>query len=92
MNPPYGTETGKWLKKAYEESLDGATVVCLIPARPDSRYWHDIILPYAAQISFIKGRLHFSNSKNTAGFPSALVIFDKCSRGHYKSMSYKAKS
>lgn len=89
MNPPYGTETGKWIRKAYEESLKGAMVVCLIPVRPDNRYWHDIILPYASRIWFIKRRLHFSNSKNTAGFPSALVLFHRNIQGEYKHMSYE---
>ena len=88
MNPPYGTETGRWIRKAYEESLEGATVMCLIPARPDSRYWHEIILPYAARIQFVKGRLHFSDSKNAAGFPSALVLFHRSSQGRYQDMRF----
>ena len=89
MNPPYGTETGKWIRKAYEESLKGATVLCLIPARPDSSYWHNYILPYAAKIQFIGGRLHFSESKQAAGFPSALVLFHRISQGAYAHMIYR---
>ena len=88
MNPPYGSETSKWIKKAYEESLKNATVVCLIPARVDTSYWHDYIFPYAANIRFIRGRLHFSESKSPAGFPSALVLFHKVSHGHYKELIY----
>lgn len=76
MNPPYGREIVKWIKKAYSESVKGATVVCLIPARTDTKYWHEIIFPYAKEIRFIKGRLKFGKSKNAAPFPSALVIFD----------------
>ena len=76
MNPPYGREQASWIKKAYEESLKGAIVVCLIPARTDTKIWHDIIFPYA-QIRFIKGRLKFGNNKNSAPFPSAVVIFKK---------------
>ena len=75
MNPPYGRQIGKWIEKAYTESLKGATVVCLIPARTDTRYWHEFIFPYAYEIRFIKGRLKFGNSDNSAPFPSALVIF-----------------
>ena len=41
MNPPYGREIGRWVKKAWEESLKGALVVCLLPARVDTRWWHD---------------------------------------------------
>jgi len=76
MNPPYGREIGKWIKKAYEESKKSAIVVCLIPARTDTRYWWDFIFPYA-EIRFIKGRLKFTNNGKSAPapFPSAIVIF-----------------
>lgn len=75
MNPPYGREQPNWIKKAYKESLkNGTTVVCLIPARTDTKVWHDIIFPNA-EIRFIKGRLKFGGSKNSAPFPSAVVIF-----------------
>ena len=75
MNPPYGREIKDWVKKAYEESLKGATVVCLIPSRTDTKYWHDYIFPYSREITFLKGRLKFGNSKNSAPFPSAIVVF-----------------
>ena len=73
MNPPYGREIGKWMQKAYQESQKGATVVCLVPARTDTTWWHD----YAMQgsITFIRGRLKFGDSKNSAPFPSAVVVF-----------------
>nr|WP_195251986.1 DNA N-6-adenine-methyltransferase [Romboutsia sp. 1001713B170207_170306_H8] len=74
MNPPYVRQIGKWIEKAYNESVKGATVVCLIPARTDTKYWHEFIFPYASEIRFIKGRLKFGNSDNSAPFPSALVI------------------
>tara|TARA_B100001094_G_C18114105_1_gene762929 strand:+ start:736 stop:1164 length:429 start_codon:yes stop_codon:yes gene_type:complete len=76
MNPPYGREISKWVKKAYQESLKGAIVVCLIPARTDTRYWWDFIFPYA-EVRFIKGRLKFTNNGKSAPapFPSAIVIF-----------------
>ena len=82
MNPPYGREIGKWIEKAYVESLGGATVVCLIPARTDTKYWHEFIFPHAHEIRFIKGRLKFGNSKNSAPFPSALVVFknERCQK------------
>ena len=76
MNPPYGREINKWLRKAYEESLKGAIVVCLIPSRTDTKYWHDYCMK-ASEIRFIKGRLKFGNSVNSAPFPSAVVIFGK---------------
>ena len=76
MNPPYGREINKWLRKAYEESLKGTIVVCLIPSRTDTKYWHDYCMK-ASEIRFIKGRLKFGNSVNSAPFPSADVIFGK---------------
>ncbi len=75
MNPPYGREIKYWVQKAYEESLKGATVVCLIPARTDTTYWHDYIFGKADDIRFIKGRLKFGGSKNPAPFPSAIIIY-----------------
>ncbi|MCH4365383.1 phage N-6-adenine-methyltransferase [Staphylococcus haemolyticus] len=75
MNPPYGRGIKKWIKKAYEESLNGATVVCLIPARTDTTYWHDFIFDKADDIKFLKGRLKFGNGKNSAPFPSAIVVY-----------------
>lgn len=76
MNPPYGGHTGDWIKKAYESSKEGAIVVCLIVSSTDRSYWHEYIFTYAAQIRFIRGRLHFNNSKSSAPFASAIVIFD----------------
>lgn len=73
MNPPYGREIGKWMQKAYESSLSGATVVCLVPARTDTKWFHDFAM--MGEIRFIKGRLKFGGSKNSAPFPSAIVIF-----------------
>ena len=73
MNPPYGREIGKWMKKAYESSLAGATVVCLVPARTDTAWWHDYAMK--GEIEFIRGRLKFGDSKNSAPFPSAIVVF-----------------
>jgi phage N-6-adenine-methyltransferase len=73
MNPPYGKEIGRWMKKAYESSQQGAIVVCLVPSRTDTKWWHDYAMK--GKITFIKGRLKFGGSKNSAPFPSAIVIF-----------------
>lgn len=75
MNPPYGREIGKWIKKAYESSREGVTVVCLIPARTDTAWWHDYVMK--GSIEFIRGRLKFGGQKNSAPFPSAIVVFKK---------------
>jgi phage N-6-adenine-methyltransferase len=74
MNPPYGKEISLWMKKAYESSLQGATVVCLVPSRTDTKWWHNYAIK--GKIEFIKGRLKFGNSKNSAPFPSAVIIFN----------------
>lgn len=70
MNPPYGREIGKWVKKASENPM----TVCLLPARTDTRWFHDYIYG-KAEIRFIRGRLKFGGSKNSAPFPSMIVIF-----------------
>ena len=76
MNPPYGREIKKWVKKAYEESLKGTVVVCLIPARTDTSYWHEYIFEKACEIRFVKGRIKFGDSEQGAPFPSAVVVFN----------------
>jgi len=74
-NPPYGTEIKHWVKKCSDESKKPNTkVVMLIPARTDTIYFHEYIY-HKAKLRFIKGRLKFGNSKNSAPFPSMLVIF-----------------
>jgi len=73
LNPPYGREIGKWIEKAYLESQKGATVVCLIPARTDTKYFHDFC--FKGEVRFLRGRLKFSKHKNCAPFPSAIIIF-----------------
>ena len=73
MNPPYGRQIGFWVKKAYEESTRGALVVCLIPSRTDTKWWHEYCMK--GEIRFFRGRLKFGGSKNSAPFPSAVVIF-----------------
>ena len=75
MNPPYGREIKKWIQKAYEESRKPkTTVVCLIPSRTDTRYWHDYCMK-SHEICFVRGRLKFGDSTNSAPFPSAIVVF-----------------
>lgn len=73
MNPPYGRTIGEWVKKAYESSLQGATVVCLLPARTDTKWWHEYCMK--GEIRLVRGRLKFGEGKNSAPFPSAVVIF-----------------
>lgn len=80
MNPPYGREIIHWMKKAYESSLQGATVVCLVPARTDTKWWHEYAMK--GEIEFIRGRLKFGDAKNSAPFPSAVVVFHG-SKNHY---------
>ena len=77
-NPPY-SEINKWVEKAYRESRqDNTLIVLLIPARTDTRYFHNFIYQ-RAEIRFVKGQLKFGQSKNSAPFPSMIVIF----RGAY---------
>lgn len=76
MNPPYGREIGKWMRKALESARGGATVVCLVPARTDTAWWHD----YAdkGEVRFLRGRVKFvspNGPQQSAPFPSAVVVF-----------------
>jgi phage N-6-adenine-methyltransferase len=73
MNPPYGREIERWMRKAVESAFHGALIVCLVPARTDTRWWHK----YATrgEIRYLRGRLKFGKAKNSAPFPSAIIIF-----------------
>ena len=74
-NPPYGRVLKEWVQKCYEESLKPNTkVVMLIPARTDTIYFHKYIYNIAT-IRFLKGRLKFGECKNSAPFPSMVVVF-----------------
>jgi phage N-6-adenine-methyltransferase len=81
-NPPYGRQIGRWVAKASESAATGATVVMLLPARTDTKWWHQHIWnletsgPRAGvTLRFIKGRLKFGNSKAGAPFPSVICVF-----------------
>lgn len=73
-NPPYGKEIGNWVRKAYIENKRGTEVVMLLPARTDTKWFHNYIYG-KTEIRFIQGRLKFGDSKNSAPFPSMIVIF-----------------
>ena len=72
MNPPFGQQ-GKWVKKAYEESQAGATVVCLLPARTNTNWWHDYVMK--GEVRFIRGRPKFVGAEHGLPQPLAIVVF-----------------
>lgn len=73
-NPPY-SDISRWVRKCHDEGIkDNTTVVLLVPARTDTKYFHNFI-ENRAEIRFIKGRLKFGDGKNSAPFPSLIVIF-----------------
>ncbi|HSV43353.1 MAG TPA: DNA N-6-adenine-methyltransferase [Candidatus Bathyarchaeia archaeon] len=79
LNPPY-SQIKDWCKKAYDEWQKGKTIVMLIPSRTDTKFWHEYIMK-ATEIRFIKGRLKFGSSKNSAPFPSAIIVFNHNRQG-----------
>ncbi len=73
-NPPYGRGVGAWLAKATEAAL----AVYLLPARTDTKWWHDYALK-AKQIRFIKGRIGFKRAdgkRSRATFPSVVLVYE----------------
>lgn len=74
-NPPYGKDISLWVKKCYEEhKKNKITIVMLLPVRTDTKYFHNYIYN-KSEIRFLKGRLKFNDQKNSAPFPSMLVIY-----------------
>jgi site-specific DNA-methyltransferase (adenine-specific) len=70
LNPPYGRLIGHWVREAHESAIAGATVVCLLPARTGTRWWHEYVM--AGEVRFVRGHLKFGNA---TPFPSAVVVF-----------------
>ena len=79
-NPPYGRAIGLWVRKASLAAASGSTVVMLLPARTDTKWFHDYVYG-RAEIRFVRGRIKFGGSKNAAPFPSMIVIFG---RSHHR--------
>ena len=76
VNPPYGRKISAWIKKGLFESTLNKTVVFLLPARTDTKWFHDLVLPFAKEIRFLKGRLNFGDLPGQrAPFPSIIVVF-----------------
>jgi site-specific DNA-methyltransferase (adenine-specific) len=76
VNPPYGRAISAWIKKCSDEAKKpGTTVVALLPARTDTSWFHDHINGKAREIRFVRGRLHFNESKSAAPFTSMIVVF-----------------
>lgn len=78
LNPPYGRTIGQWMEKTYEQSRKGCIIVALVPARTDTRWWHEFVVDKAG-ITFLKGRLkyvdHVGNQTGSAPFPSAILTY-----------------
>lgn len=73
MNPPYGEQIGKWMAKANAAAREeSATVVCLVPARTDTKWWHAFAMKH--EIRLFRGRLRFGEATASAPFPSAIVV------------------
>ena len=73
-NPPYGRKIGEWVRRGFFASVVGTTVVMLLPARTDTRWFHEYIYG-KAEVRFLRGRLKFGGAKNSAPFPSMVVVF-----------------
>jgi phage N-6-adenine-methyltransferase len=73
MNPPYGREMVKWLKRANMERANGVTTVALIPSRTNTGWWHDIVM--VNEVRFVRGRPKFGKAKEGLPWPLAIVIF-----------------
>lgn len=85
MNPPYGREIGAWVEKAATEARVGALVVGLLPARTDTRWFHEHVLG-RAELRFLRGRIRFVGAPNSAPFPSVITVWN-CARqraGEYR--------
>ncbi len=75
-NPPYGRDIGKWVyRAAWQSSWNSSTVVCLLPARTDTRWFHEHVMGVAHEVRLVKGRIVFEGSTAGAPFPSMVAIY-----------------
>jgi len=79
VNPPYSRSMRRWFERAHEADI----AVYLTPVRTDTKLFHEIILPYAKEIRFLRGRLKFGDAAKPAPFPSMVVVFEK---SHYEAL------
>ena len=85
MNPPWGKEMQKFVRKALEESKKGKTIVCLLPVRSNTKWWHETIIDTKAEVRFLRGEIKFNDLPRGLWLPCAIVIFhgiNKCKRSH----------
>ena len=90
MNPPYGKVLNNWIEKAYKASLDGATVVCLVPSATDTAWWHDYAIK--GEIRYLRGRPRFQTEEGTwqqTFSPSVIVIFSPPPRTYKEKIIIK---
>lgn len=73
-NPPYGRVIEKWVRKAHDYAKSGGTAVMLIPARTDTKWFHDYVYGQM-EIRFLRGRVKFGGRKSGAPFPSMVIVF-----------------
>jgi site-specific DNA-methyltransferase (adenine-specific) len=84
MNPPYGEEIGQCMAKAHGAAMhDGATCVCLVPARTDTAWWHNYAMKH--EVRLLRGRLKFGDAIADAPFPSAIIVMRP---GSFRLMSW----
>ena len=77
VNPPYGRALPTWTEMCANEAMSGCEIALLVPARPDTRWWHSSVVGAADAICFWRGRLRFLGAPSSAPFPSALVYYGR---------------
>lgn len=80
LNPPY-SKCKEFLKKVVDHA-EWNKIVCLVPARTDTLWWHEYVMPYAVEVRFIKGRLKFAGAENGAPFPSVIIVYNGLRAAH----------
>ncbi len=87
MNPPYGREIKHWVQKAALQNALGLSIVCLLPARTDTKWFHDHVFGTCQELRLVKGRLKFGSHRNSAPFPSMVAIYHGYGTWHASNVS-----
>ncbi len=87
MNPPFGRQISKWVRKAYSESGNG-TQVCLIPVRSNTKWWAEV--SPNSEIRFINGEVNFNNEPRGLWLPMCIIIFGEQAKiGTFSIIDYR---
>lgn len=92
LNPPYGRDIHRWMRKCSMERFSCKVIVALIPGRTDARWFQEYVLSHVSELYFVRGRIKFEGSFNSAPFPSIIAVYHPVQFASYDINGIKINS